>query len=226
MKLVIFDLDQTLVDFMAIHDLATGDVFRHFFNVKARLTEVDFAGRSLIENFVTLVRLKNIPENQVRERSHELLQYYEESFVKNFPASPKSYILPGVKSLLKCLSQTDNIIVLYTGDSPGIVRKVLTSTGLDRYFRFCFYGTEIKNRADMVRLAIKEVEKMTGKKFRNKEIVVIGDSVRDIECGKQFNGLTVVVATGFHTKEVLSKLKPDYVFDSLKDYKKVLKAIG
>jgi phosphoglycolate phosphatase-like HAD superfamily hydrolase len=226
MKLVIFDLDQTLIDFMAIHDLATGDVFRHFFNVKARLTEVDFAGRSLIENFVTLVRLKNIPENQVREKSRELLQYYEGSFVRNFPASPESHILPGVKSLLKRLSQTDNIIVLYTGDSAGIVRKVLTDTGLDRYFEFCFYGTEVKTRADMVRLAIKEAEKITGKKFRNKDIVVIGDSVRDIECGKQFNALTIAVATGFHSKEELSELKPDHVFDSLKDYKKVLKAIG
>ena len=52
MKLIIFDLDQTLVDFIAIHDEAVYRLFKTLFTVEARLTEIDFAGRSLTETFI------------------------------------------------------------------------------------------------------------------------------------------------------------------------------
>ncbi|MDP2931779.1 MAG: HAD hydrolase-like protein [Chloroflexota bacterium] len=55
---------------------------------------------------------------------------------------------------------------------------------------------------------------------------MIGDSVRDIECGRQFNALTIAVATGIYSADQLAKAHPDYLFKSLKDYKKVLRAIG
>ncbi len=38
MKLVIFDLDQTLVDFISMHDEVTQKLFRKFFDVDARFT--------------------------------------------------------------------------------------------------------------------------------------------------------------------------------------------
>jgi phosphoglycolate phosphatase len=142
------------------------------------------------------------------------------------PRDAAKYILPGVGELLGELSKTDHIVALYTGDSPRIVSQVFRVTGLGEYFRFCFYGTEVETRADMVRLAINKAEKSTGRQFRDKNIVIIGDSVRDVECGKLFSALTIAVATGFHSKEELLKVGPDYLFDNLKDYRKVLKAIG
>jgi phosphoglycolate phosphatase len=95
------------------------------------------------------------------------------------------------------LSKGDHIIALYTGDSPGIVNSAFRATNLGKYFEFCLYGTEVETRADMVRLAVEKAEKLTGQEFRDKDVVIIGDSTRDIECGKLFNALTIAVATGF-----------------------------
>ena len=78
----------------------------------------------------------------------------------------------------------------------------------------------------MARLAVNRAERLTGRKFRGKDVVIIGDSLRDIECGKEISALTIAVATGFHSKEDLEKYKPDYLFDNLKDCKQVLRAIG
>lgn len=58
MKLGILDVDQTLVDFLSVHDEVTRRVFKRSFNVDARLTEIDFTGKSLVENFSKLARLK------------------------------------------------------------------------------------------------------------------------------------------------------------------------
>lgn len=226
MKLVIFDMDQTLVDFTSIHDKAARDLFKQCFGVDTRLTEIDFAGRSLAENFLELARLKNIPEDKIRQKSEVLLNSYETSFSKNIPPRASKHVLPGVKQLLEELLRIGHLVILYTGDSAAIVSQVLKATGLDKYFKFSVYGTEAKTRTDMARLAVKRAEGLTGRKFRGKDVVIIGDSIRDIECGKDINALTIAVATGFHSEEELRKHKPDYLFGNLKDYKQVLRAIG
>jgi phosphoglycolate phosphatase-like HAD superfamily hydrolase len=225
MKLIIFDLDQTLVDFLSVHDEVTRRVFKKFFKVDAGLTEIDFTGKSLTENFSELARLKDIPEDVFRQKNNQLLESYETTFGESLPRDAAKYILPGVRELLNELSKTDHIVALYTGDSSKIVNQVFRATGLGRYFKFCFYGTEVETRSDMVKLAINKAEKSTGREFRDKNIAIIGDSIRDIECGKLFGALTIAVATGFHSEEELLKAEPDYLFDNLKDYRKVLKAI-
>lgn len=226
MKLVIFDLDQTLVDFISVHDEATRELFQKFFGVEARLTEIDFAGRSLSDSFLELAELKGMPEGKVGKNSREFLGNYERIFAEKLPRDASNHILPGVKRLLEELSKTDNFVVLYTGGSAGIVERVLSATGLGKNFRFSVYGTEAQTRVGMVRLAVERAETITGKKFRGKAVVIIGDSLRDVESGKQLNAMTIAVATGFHSEEKLLASKPDHLFRNLENHKKVLQAIG
>ena len=225
MKLIIFDLDQTLVDFLSVHDEVTRRLFKRLFNLDVRLSEIDFAGKSLNDNFHELARLKNIPEDVFQKKSHQLLENYETIFSQILPRDGAKNILPGAEELLSELSKTDNLVVLYTGDSPGIVRQVFKVTKLGQYFKFCLYGTQVATRADMVRLAIQKAEKLTGQEFKDKDIVIIGDSVRDVECGKLFNALTIAVATGFHSKAELSAAGPDYLFDDLKNHREIMESI-
>ncbi|MDP2730955.1 MAG: HAD family hydrolase [Dehalococcoidales bacterium] len=225
MKLIIFDLDQTLVDFISVHDEVTRRLFKEFFDIEPRLTEIDFAGKSLNDNLRGLARLRDVPEDVFQRKSQQLLESYETIFSKSLPPDAAKHILPGARELLNELSKTDHIIALYTGDSPGIVSSVFRATGLGKYFKFCLYGTQVEARADMVRLAIKRAREITGRDFKNKEIVIIGDSVRDIECGRLFNALTIAVATGFHSRVQLLAAGPDYLFEDLKDNKEILAAI-
>jgi phosphoglycolate phosphatase len=225
MKLVIFDLDQTLVDLISVHDATVKELFKSYFGVDASLREIDFAGRSLTENLAELAKLKGIVHSEFMEKSRFLLESYDKIFQTRIPPGVSNYILPGVKSLLEELSKTRNLVVLYTGDSPGVTQSVLDATGLGKYFKFSVYGTEANSRVDMARLAVKKAEQSTGTKFMGKDVVIIGDSVRDIECGKQLNALTIAVATGFHSKEELLSKKPDYLFDNLENYGKVINII-
>jgi phosphoglycolate phosphatase len=226
MKIIIFDLDQTLVDFISVHNEVTQKLFKKFFNIDAELIEIDFAGKSLNDNFRELARLKNIPEDMFREKSQQLLASYETTFSKSLPTDASKYILPGARELLSELSKTDHIVALYTGDSPRIVHSVFRVTNLGKYFKLCQYGTDVETRADMVRLAVEKAARLTGREFRGQDIVIIGDSTRDIECGKLFSALTIAVATGFHSRVQLSATEPDYLFENLKDYRKVLRAIN
>lgn len=226
MKLVIFDLDQTLVELLPIHNAAMEQVFQEFFGVKARFTEIDYAGRSLLENLMELARLKRVSEAIVREKARKLLERYDERFVENVPQDASRYVLPGVKELLEGLSRRGHMIVLYTGDSARVASKALAATSLAKYFRFCLYGTEVQARADMIGIAIERAGRLAGKPFRGKDVIVIGDSVRDVDAGKQFQTLTIAIATGTHSPEELSQRQPDYLFKDLSDYRRVLDIIG
>jgi phosphoglycolate phosphatase len=220
MKLIIFDLDQTLVDLIAVHDEVTRRLFRQYFNVDAGLTEIDFAGKSLTENLYELARMRNVAEDDFRKKSRQLLESYDSTFIEILRGLEdiRKHILPGVEQLLNKLLKTEHILALYTGDSPAIVEAVLKATNLGRYFKFCLYGTEVEKRADMVKLAVDKARNLTGRQFTGKDIVIIGDSTKDVECGKQFNALTVAVVTGFHTREQLSASKPDYIFPNLENH--------
>jgi phosphoglycolate phosphatase-like HAD superfamily hydrolase len=226
MKLVIFDLDQTLVGLISVHDATVKELFKSYFGVDASLREIDFAGKSLTENMSELAELKGIARDKFVEKSKSLLESYEIIFQSKMPPKGSDYVLPGVKPLLEELSKTNNLVVLYTGDSPGVTKRVLEVTGLGKYFKLSVYGTETKSRLDLARLAIKKADQIAGIRFEGKNIVIIGDSVRDVECGKKLNALTIAVATGFHSEEELASRKPDYIFNDLKDFRKVLKAIG
>src|SRR4030043_283392 len=97
MKLVIFDLDQTLVDLISVHDATVQELFKSYFDVNASLREIDFAGKSLTENMAELAKLKGIAYSEFTGKSQSLLESYEKIFQKEIPPIASNYILPGVK---------------------------------------------------------------------------------------------------------------------------------
>jgi phosphoglycolate phosphatase-like HAD superfamily hydrolase len=225
MKLIIFDLDQTLVDFLPVHEETVRRLFLKEFNIDARLTGIDFSGRSLTDNISELARAYGIDGSLVQGRMGDILGEYERIFSSLMPADPAKYILPGVRQLLQRLTEAGHLIVLYTGDSRAIASEVLSATGLDEYFRFAVYGTEAKTRLDMARLAVSKAAEISGDKFSGKEVVIVGDSVRDIECARQLQSLSIGVTTGVHTAVDLKSRGADYVFKDLTETAKVIQAI-
>jgi len=222
---VIFDLDQTLVDFTWLHDETTHELFREFFGVDARLTEIDFAGRSLTDNIIELAALKGIPRESTMLKVNGILEAYDELFRSRLPRDASPYVLPGARRLLDHLSQTDNVLALYTGSSPGTAEMVLANAGLSKHFRIAVYGTKSKSRIHMVELVLETAEKLTHRRFHGREMVIIGDSIRDIDCSKHSGAVSIAVATGFHSNQELMRRQPDYLFDSLEDYREILRGI-
>ena len=225
MKLIIFDLDQTLVDLHPVHEETVRRLFLTKFNIDARLTGIDFSGRSLTDNIAELARDNGIDEAQVRDSMNDILGSYERLFSSLMPPDPFKYVLPGVRQLLQHLTEAGHLIVLYTGDSRTIASTVLSAAGLDGYFRLAVYGTEARTRLDMARLAVRKAGELSGTKFSGKDVVIIGDSLRDIECARQLQALSIGVATGVHSVDDLKSEGADYVFGDLTDTVKVMQAI-
>jgi phosphoglycolate phosphatase-like HAD superfamily hydrolase len=101
----------------------------------------------------------------------------------------------------------------------------LAPHGLDRYFPIGAYGSDARRRSDLPAIALERAREATGRSFRGKEIVIIGDTPHDITCGAHLNVRTIAVATGGADHTTLESYHPDALFHSLADTAGVLDAI-
>ncbi|NLH07959.1 MAG: HAD hydrolase-like protein, partial [Chloroflexi bacterium] len=94
-----------------------------------------------------------------------------------------------------------------------------------RQFGVGAFGDAAENRADLVPIAMAQAEALTGVRFEPKQVVIIGDSVRDVQTAQLAGARSIAVATGEHSREMLEAAGADYVFNDLSNTKKVLRAI-
>lgn len=224
MKLIIFDLDQTLVDVFPFHNKATELTFRKTFNVKARMDEIDFAGKTIKKVLTELAILKKIPKIKRKKKIPNVLKKYDQTFISILPKDVKKFVLPGASSLVNKLAKDkNNFLIILTGDSKKIARTILKRANFLKKFHFLVTGERTTNRIKLIKIAVKKAHKETKQK-KFEKIIVIGDSVHDVEAGKAIRALTLGILTGCHTKTQLKAKKANYIFKNLKD-KRILNLI-
>jgi len=135
-------------------------------------------------------------------------------------------ILPGVNKLLEILEENHVICGLLTGNAKKKAIWKITKVGINKYFNFGGYGDFIKNRSDLLPVALQEAEKVTKLKFGRDNIFVVGDTCNDVKVAIENGVKSIAVATGRLSTGELEKCKPDYIFSDLTDVKKFLKIIG
>lgn len=223
-KLILFDVDQTLVDALPHHEVAYEKMFREVFGVDARLTDIEFWGKIIPNIIEEIAGLRGIPKREVKRKLAEAIRKLE-AFFQESAARGKVKVLPGVRELLANLRKRGHRLGVLTGNTEGVTQSILRGSGLEGYFDIFVYGSEAKDRAELVGKAIAEAKFKLGREFRAKDLVIVGDSAHDIECGKPHDAMTIAVATGFHSKGELMKHKPDYLFEDLTD-PNILKVLG
>jgi len=223
MKLIIFDIDQTLVDVLEFHNIAASKTFKEFFNKEAKLNEIDFTGKTMAANLVELARLKGIDETTVKEKIDRMLDFYAKAFMEAIPDDTNKYILPGVKELLEKIDKNQNFLAIVTGNDTKVANKILENTGLKKYFRIVVAGDQEEKRAELVKRAVEKAQAEIKQNFT--EVIVIGDSILDIESAKPVGAKSIAVCTGYHTEEMLQAHHPDFLFPNLSDTERILKII-
>ncbi len=225
-KLVIFDIDQTLVEVLKFHNKALDKTLREIYGVGGSFFDIDFPGTTIKWCIMEVAELKGVKRAIVGKKIKKAVSAYQKNFAGVLPKSAKGYVLPGVRNLLKSLKKKGYILGVVTGNATHAGAKILKSTGLYDYFSVFVFGGMAKKRKDLICAALKKAKDITGHGFRGKDIIIIGDSVKDVKSGKPYMAKTIAVLTGYHSRQRLMKAKPDYIFKNLKSAKKVLEAVN
>lgn len=133
---------------------------------------------------------------------------------------PLYEVITSARNLVEKLAanRPDIRLGIITGNARSIGQWKLSHTNLQKYFSFGLYGDEAEDRIQLAGLASARYQKEYSQNIEGYEIVVIGDTIYDIRCGKAIGAYTIAVTTGLHgDPKLLEREKPDLLVDTLMD---------
>jgi phosphoglycolate phosphatase len=165
------------------------------------------------------------PADVVGPRVEECIAHYVE-LLRDEIAAGEVEMLPGIRELVTALAADRRALVgLLTGNVLEGARLKLQPTGLLSLFKVGAYGSDSGVRADLPAVAVARAEALTGRRYAGKDIVVIGDTPADVECGASLGVTAIAVATGRHSVDDLAACAPDHLFADFSDWRAAYDAI-
>ncbi len=131
---------------------------------------------------------------------------------------------PGITPLLQQLAADPRVTLgLLTGNLERGARLKLAPPDYNRYFPFGAFGSDSADRYTLPPVAVERALAHTGRRFTGKSVVIVGDSVHDVACGRALGVRAVAVATGITSVERLGAEGPDAL---LQDFSDTARAVG
>ncbi len=222
-RLVLFDIDKTLLVGSTVHYNALKNALSEVYGVKNPKPIKNMQGMTDLKIICETLSQEKIDLNTIKSG---LDQCMEIMFIKYRDALQKQdlKILEGVQKLLENLQKVGIPTGLVTGNMEAIAWLKLEKVGLNEYFQFGGFGNNVIKRSQLVKNAINASEQTLGN-LDNEKIFLIGDTPRDIIGGQKVGIRTIGVATGDFSEEELAQAGAEFVLKDLKDTEKILKII-
>ncbi len=220
-KLILFDLDGTLVD--SIPDLVVA--VNYMLNETGKEPFDEETVRTWVGNGVQVLVKRalsgsvDIDENLDEELYQRSLKIFMEFYGEN--VCKETTIYEGVKQTLESLKQKGFTLSIVTNKPYDFVGPILEKLEIDTLFEMIVGGDSLeKKKPDP--LPLTHVCEKLG--FSIKQSVMVGDSKNDILAAKSANMDTVGVTYGYNYGENISLYDPDIIVEKFNELEKVLKA--
>ena len=122
-------------------------------------------------------------------------------------------------------AEPDVALGLVTGNIVRGALAKLGSVGLADVFEVGGYGSDHEVREHLPAIALQRAFEAWGVRFPPESAVIVGDTPRDVECGKYEGTRTVAVATGRIPRSRLEATGADTVLDDFYDVASVMEVL-
>lgn len=224
-RLVLFDVDGTLVDVGGAGRAALREALVDVFGQAGPIERVDFHGRTDPSIVREVLRHLGRDDGWIDARMTDLWKPYLDRLERELEARDgRVGTCAGVPALLEALEAVEGVTLgLVTGNVEGGARRKLAAAGVGAAFRVGAFGSDAEARDDLPPVALRRAERL-GLRFRAEEVWVVGDTPDDVRCGKASGLRTLAVATGRHDREELAEHAADVVLSDFTDTEAVLEA--
>ena len=214
-RLVLFDIDGTLVRTGGAGVKAFAKTFTTEFNAVEGVERLNFAGRtdtSLVREFFSLYQIEPTPRNF--ERFFERYVFWLDHLLRD----SKTEVCPGVWKLIHALERLPQapLLGLLTGNIRLGAEIKLRHFSLWDAFQTGAFGDDHEERDQIAAVAHQRGSQILGTKLRGDEVVVIGDTPLDIRCARAIGARALAVATGGAKLNELKQHQPDWALADLR----------
>src|SRR6266704_4707214 len=223
-RLLLFDIDGTLIHSGGAGVEALKLALTERFGIKDDLHDIEIAGMTDSGIVISILRSHKIPTTA--ENIAAFLDSYVHFLSLELPRR-KGKLLPGVLELLERLKSRPHVVLaLLTGNVSRGARLKLDHYGVWHFFEFGAFADDHRDRNELGPFARARAKEKHGREFSASEIDVIGDTPRDIACGKALGARTIAVATGTWSRDQLAKYQPDFLIDDLSNVETIMDTLG
>jgi phosphoglycolate phosphatase len=216
-RLVLFDLDGTLLQpGDPLHSRAFNEVLN---SVCGFRDSIDWTGTSgMVDRAILAALFERAGMDRVSARGAlaQACRQMGESYARG-PMEAIDRTLPGARALLERVHTLQIAMGLLTGNVSDVAWGRVSQAGLRDYFVAGAFGDEAMRRSTLVRRAVRRCELALGRRLHPAEVMVVGDTPRDIRAAHQGGVRCVAVATGEFTAQELQRERPLAVIPDLTD---------
>ena len=214
-RLILFDVDGTLLSTDGRAGAALGQAMRDTFGTAGPIEAFSFAGKTDPGIVFELLGEAGIPRAVVTARLAEVFDRYCGHLAQTLSAR-NTRPLAGVPEVLDALARCADVGVgLLTGNIRRGAAIKLAAAGLDGRFAIGAFGSDDEDRNRLVAVAQARARERWRQDFPGTSTVVVGDAEADVRCARAGGALAVAVASGTTPRETLAALAPDALLDSL-----------
>lgn len=211
--LVLFDIDGTLVSKAGPHHReALVEAVRRTTGLETTTDGVPVQGMLDLDILTLMLRRAGASQAMIRRVMPELVRRAQAIYA---PPDLRRKVCPGARMLLYRLSRRGVPVGLVTGNLTRIAWKKMERAGLRRYIRFGAFSGLARDRAGLVRIAVREARRRRWID-RTSVVSLIGDHPNDVRAAQANRVRAIAVATGLSSPEELAACSPDLLVPNLR----------
>src|ERR1051325_6285927 len=213
-RLVLFDIDGTLIHTSRAGEKAFARVFANLFGITDGTEKLKFAGRTdvaIVREFFIQNAIEASPENIAQ--FFDAYVFMLDHMLESLPGG----VHVGVWDWLHDLRTLPHrpVVGLLTGNIRLGAEIKLRRFNLWEQFQTGAFADDSMERNEIAAVAKRRGEALLGQSLPGNEVLVIGDTPLDIACARCIGAKVLAVGTGMYRPQDLLPLKPDWAADSL-----------
>ena len=193
------------------------EAIRRTVGVETTTDGVPVAGMLDRDILATMMTRAGMRPGEIRRAMPAIVERAQSIYIRTCPDLGRK-VCPGVRSVLGRLERRGVVTGLVTGNLSRIGWKKMEAAGVRRYFRFGAFAEHARDRAELVRIAIRQARR-EGWIGRASRISLIGDHPNDVRAARANSVRAIAVATGLTSIEELAAHSPDLLLPDLRSLK-------
>jgi len=214
LRLVLFDIDGTLIHTDGAGIKAFGKAFETQFKIRNGATGMRFSGRTDRALARELFARHNIETSS--ENFHAFFECYL-NWLAHLLTETRGDVYPGVWRFIYELQSMPEppMLGLLTGNLRLGAELKLRHFSVWDFFVFGAFADDHEERNEIAAAAHRRGSRLLGRELSGEEILVVGDTPLDIECGRAIGAKVLAVATGGSTLAELESHRPNWAVSNL-----------